>query len=183
MSMAQANNKLYGIVAEFNEPEEIVDAANKAREAGYKQMDAYTPFPVHHLDDALGFRPTRLGWVVLFAGIVGALSGFFLQWYSNVVFYPLNIGGKPLNSWPNFVVITFEVTVLFSAFSAGLFMIIRNGLPRLNHPIFSAPNFAAATRDKFFLCIEARDKQFDPEKTRQFLEDLKPNRVSDVENE
>ena len=180
---SQNDKKLYGIIAEFNAPEEIIDAANKAREAGYKKMDAYTPFPVHHLDDALGFQQTRLGWVVLFAGIVGALGGFFLQWYANVVFYPLNIGGKPLNSWPNFVVITFECAVLFSAFAAGLFMIIRNGLPRLHHPIFGAHNFAAATRDKFFLCIEARDAKFDTEQTRQFLEQLNPNHVSDVKDE
>lgn len=173
--------RLYGLAAEFDEVEALEAAADAAREAGYQAMDAYTPYPVEGLDERLGVRPTRLGWIVLMAGIVGALLGFFMQWYANVLFYPLNIGGKPLNSWPNFIVITFEVTVLVSAFTAGLYMIGRNGLPRLYHPIFNAPNFAAASRDRFFLCIETRDAQFDRAATRNFLEAQQPIRVSEVE--
>jgi hypothetical protein len=172
---------LYGLVAEFSSPEAILAAAERAREAGYTKMDAYTPFPVTGLDEALGMQPTRLGWVVLFMGVIGALVGYFMQWYAHVVFYPLNIGGRPLNSWPNFIVITFEVTVLFAAFTAGLFMIFRNGLPQPYHPIFNAPNFAAATRDKFLLCIEATDGQFDRLKTWAFLESLGPDQVAEVQ--
>jgi len=152
---AAAYGDLYGLVTEFAE--------------------------VEALDERLGMQPTRLGWVVLAAGLVGAVGGFFMQWYSNAIFYPLNIGGTPLNAWPQFIVITFECTVLLSAFTAGLFMLGRNGLPRPYHPIFNTPNFEAATRDRFFLCIEARDPRFDEASTRTFLEGLGPVRVSGVE--
>lgn len=173
--------ELYGLVAEFEQVEALEAAADAAREAGYQTMDAYTPYPVEGLDERLGMSPTRLGWIVLAAGIAGALGGFFMQWYANVVFYPLNIGGKPLNSWPNFIVITFEMTVLFASFTAGLFMLGRNGLPRPYHPIFNTPNFEAATRDRFFLCIESRDDRFDLTTTRSFLESQSPLAVSEVE--
>lgn len=179
--VANQQEPLYGLVAEFDSPEAITDAANKAREAGYKVMDAYTPHPVHGLDDALGMAPTRLGWAVLIMGMVGGVSAFFMQWYANVVFYPINIGGKPLNSWPQFIVITFEATVLLASFTAGLLMLAKNGLPKPYHPIFNAPNFEAATRDRFFLCIEAKDSKFDSEKTRTFLEGLSPINVAEVE--
>lgn len=178
---ATRQGSLYGVVAEFDTPEAIMAAAEKAREAGYKKMEAYTPFPVTGLDEALGQSNTRLGWVVLLMGTVGALAGFFMQWYANVVFYPLNIGGKPLNSWPNFIIITFECTVLFAAFTAGLFMLARNGLPQPYHSIFNTPNFETATRDHFFLCLEAEDENFDSTQARRFLEGLNPLRVSEVE--
>lgn len=174
------NASIYGLAAEFNEPEDILEAANKAREAGYKKLDAYVPFPIEGLDEALGMTPTRLGFVVLAMAIIGGLTGFFMQLYSTAIFYPLNIGGRPYNSWPNFVVITFECTILFSAFTAGLFMLTRNGLPRPYHPIFNTPNFDRATRDKFFLCIEAVDENFDLDSTRDFLSSLNPNAVSEV---
>ena len=172
--------ELFGVVAEFGDAESILEAAGKAKAEGYTRMDAYTPFAVEDLDDALGMQPTRLGWVVLIMGITGALVGFFMQLYSSASFYPLNIGGKPLNSWPNFIVITFEFTVLFSAFTAGLFMLGRNGLPRPYHSIFNTPGFENATRDKFFLCIEARDPKFDADEAHSFLESLEPLRVSKV---
>ncbi len=175
------DTELYGLVAEFETPEAILDAANAAREAGYKVMDAYSPFPINGLDDALGMESSRLGWVVLIMGITGGLLAFFMQWYAQVVYYPLNIGGRPLNAWPNFIIITFEVTVLFSAFTAGLFMLARNGLPRPYHSIFNTPNFGAASRDRFFLCIETRDPQFDLGDTSRFLEAQGPVRVSEVE--
>jgi len=176
-----AHGDLYGIVAEFDTPEEILAAANATREAGYTKTDAYTPFAVEGLDESLGMKPTRIGWIMLAMGTLGAFLGFFMQWYANVVHYPLNIGGRPFNSWPNFIIITFEIAVFFSAFSIGLSMILRNGLPRLYHPIFNAPNFERATQDKFFLSIEAKDPRFDPVATRQFLEELAPGRVSEVE--
>jgi len=178
---AEIPPSLYGLVAEFETQEAIETAADAARKAGYRTMDAYTPYPIEGLDEKLGMSPTRLGWIVLAAGIAGALGGFFMQYYANVVFYPLNIGGKPLNSWPNWIVITFEVTVLFSAFTAGLFMLGRNGLPRPYHPIFNTPGFENATRDRFFLCIETADDRFDLNGTRTFLEELEPLRVSEVE--
>ena len=176
-----AGTELHGVVAEFDTPEAVIGAANRAREAGYKKMEAYTPFPVTGLDEALGMTNTRLGWVVLLAGITGGLTAFAMQYYANAIFYPLNIGGKPLNSWPNFIVITFECTILFAAFTAGLFMLARNGLPQPYHSIFNTPNFGAATRDHFFLCIEASDEKFDPEEIGEFLQTLSPLRVSKVE--
>jgi hypothetical protein len=172
---------LYGLVAEFDSAEEILAAADATRKAGYTRTDAYTPFAVEGLDERLGMKPTRLGWIMLLAGTTGGLLGFFMQWYANVVHYPLNVGGRPYNSWPNFVVITFEATVLVSAFTVGLVMLARNGLPRPYHPIFNTPNFENATRDKFFLCIETRDPNFDLTETRRFLEGLSPARVSEVE--
>ena len=180
---ALADADLYGLVAEFGEPEHILAAANAAREEGYTKMDAYTPFPVHDLDEAIGFKPTRMGWAVLLMGILGGATGFFMQWYAQVVFYPLNIGGKPLNAWPNYIIITFEMTVLAAAFTAGLFMLFLNGLPRPYHSIFNTPGFEGATRDKFFLCIEADDDKFDLERTKTFLEGLspRPERISEVE--
>lgn len=172
---------LYGLVAEFDSAEEILVAADATKAAGYTRTDAYTPFAVEGLDEKLGMKPTRLGWIMLVAGTIGGFLGFFMQWYANVVFYPLNIGGRPYNAWPNFIVITFEVTVLVSAFTVGLVMLARNGLPRAYHPIFNTPNFENATRDKFFLCIEARDPNFDLTATRQFLERLSPASISEVE--
>jgi Protein of unknown function (DUF3341) len=179
--MNTANPELYGLVAEFNDPEDLIDAANKVRKAGYTAVEAYTPYPVDGLDDAVGHKPTRLGWVVFWMGVLGCLTGFFMQLYSNAVFYPLNIGGKPYNSWPNFVVITFECTIIFSCFTAGLFMLGRNGLPRPYHSIFNTPNFEHASRDKFFLCVESKDSKFDLGKTKKFMDGLGANQVSEVE--
>lgn len=174
-------DNVYGLVAQFGSVEDIMTASERVRDAGYKRTDAYTPFPVEGLDEALGMQPTRLGWVVLAAGIAGGLGGFLLQWWANTTYFPLNIGGKPLNSWPNFIIIMYELTILFSAFTAGLFMIARNGLPRPYHSIFNTPNFETASRDKFFLCVESRDPQFDIVGTRAFLESLTPERISEVE--
>jgi Protein of unknown function (DUF3341) len=172
---------LYGLVAEFATVDGIMAAAERAKKAGYKRMESYTPFAIEGLDDAVGHQPTKLGWVVFWMGVTGFATGFFMQWYSNTQFYPLNIGGKPLNSWPNWIVITFECTILFSAFTAGLFMLGRNGLPRPYHSIFNTPGFERATRDRFFLCIEATDDKFDLGKTKKFMETFQAERVSEVE--
>lgn len=180
MTAAVHVQPLHGLMAEYDTPEQVLSAAEAARKAGYVRMDAYTPHPVEGLDDALGMKPTNLGFLVLGAGLFGAAAGYFLQWYSAAVFYPLNIGGRPLHDWPTYVVITFEVTVLLAAFTAGLVMLARNGLPRPYHPVFNAPGFERATRDGYFLCIEADDPRFDEAAVRTFLGGTGAGRVVEV---
>ena len=180
--MATERPRLYGIMAEFGDPTAVVVAARRANEAGYRKMDAYTPFPIEELAEALGYRSRgRLPKIVLLGGITGALGGFFLQYWCSVIAYPINIGGRPLNSWPSFIPITFETTVLLAALSTVLGMLALNGLPTPYHPVFNVPEFALATRDRFFLCIESSDPRFDPQATRRFLEGLGPQKVFDVE--
>jgi hypothetical protein len=171
---------LYGVAAEFDSPEALVKATTSAREAGYRHMDAYTPFPVEAVHHALGARPTRLPYLVLVGGLLGAAGGFFMQWYANVVSYPLNIGGRPDNSWPMFVPVTFECTILIAALFAVLGMLALNGLPMPYHPLFHWPRFAQASRDRFFLCIEATDPLFEVARTRDFLAGLNARHVTEV---
>jgi hypothetical protein len=173
---------IYGLMAEFDTPEQVVDAAERARDAGYRRMDAFTPFPMEELTDALGVPHTKLPLFVLCCGIAGCLIGFFMQYYLAVVDYPVNIGGRPLNSWPQFIPITFEMTILFAALGAVVGMIFRNGLPRPVHPVFNVDRFEHATRDKFFLLIEAADGKFDRQATEGFLVSLKPAHVSVVDH-
>ena len=144
-------------------------------------MDGYSPFPIDGLAEAIGFHRTRVPLIVLIGGIVGCLGGFFLQYLASVIDYPINVGGRPLNSWPAFIPITFEITILAAAATAVLGMLALNGLPQPYHPVFNAPRFALATRDRFFLCIEATDPRFDSEATRRFLEGLGAKEVTDVE--
>jgi hypothetical protein len=172
---------LYGVMAEFENPDDVVEAARRAHAEGYRKMDAYSPFPIEELTEAVGVPHTRLPWIVLGGGIVGALTGFLLQYYIAAIDYPLNIGGRPLNSWPYFIPVTFELTILFSAISAVVGMIVLNGLPKPYHPVFNVPGFSRASRNRFFLCIEAEDPRFEREKTREFLRNLKAVEVSDVE--
>jgi hypothetical protein len=176
-----ASTRLYGLLAEFETPEELLAAAERTYADGYRRLDAYTPFPVHGLAEAIGFHANRLPLLVLIGGILGAGAGFFSQYWAAVIDYPLNVGGRPLNSWPAFVPITFEVTILVAALTAVLGMLALNGLPQPYHPVFNAPRFALATRDRFFLCVEASDPRFDSEATRQFLEGLGAKGVTDVE--
>jgi hypothetical protein len=171
----------WGLLAEFTEPEELVNAAQKAYDAGYRQMDAYSPMPVHGLSDALGFYRTWMPQIVLTFGLLGCISGFSLCYYMAVIAYPLNVGGRPLNSWPQWIPITFELTVLFAALSAVIGMIGLNGLPKPYHPVFNVPRFSLASQDRFFLCIEASDPKFDPVETRLFLEKLQPYEISNVD--
>lgn len=172
----------HGTLAEFSTPEELLKAAEAARTEGYQKMDAYSPFPIHGLDDALGMKPTKLPWLVFAGGCVGAVAGYALQYFVSVVDYPLNIGGRPLNSVPAFIPVTFECTILFAAFTAGLAMLALNGFPRPNHPVFSVEAFKGASKDKFFLCLEAADPKFDQDGTKKFLQGLKADNVYDVES-
>lgn len=180
MSTASGRTPLYGLIAEYDTPDQVVHAAESARKAGYTKMDAYSPHPVEGIEDALGLKPTRLGFVVLAMGLIGAVAGYAMQWYAGAEFYPLNIGGRPMNPWPNYIVITFEVTVLASALTAGLFMLARNGLPRPYHSIFNAPGFERASRDGYYLCVESVDPRFDEAAVRTFLEGTDPVRVEEV---
>jgi len=172
---------VYGLVAEFENPEDLVAAAHRTREAGFRAVDAYTPMPVPGLSEAIGFRHTRLPWVVFAGGVLGAMTGFFLQLYASAVDYPLNVGGRPLNSWPAFVPITFELTILGAATFAFFGLLALNGLPTPYHPLFNVDAFERASRDRFFLCVKSKDPGFDLRGTRDFLETLSPNGVSEVE--
>jgi hypothetical protein len=180
MKSAPAPTGPYGMMAEFDRSDDLVEATRRAYEHGYRMMEAYTPFPVDGLAEALGFRHNRIAAVVLIGGLVGGLSGFFMQWFSAVIHYPIDVGGRPLNSWPAFIPITFEMTVLFAALSAVFGMLGLNGLPRPHHPVFNEPRFALASRSRFFLCLQARDPLFDVEGTRSFLQESKPKAISVV---
>ncbi|MBV8313609.1 MAG: DUF3341 domain-containing protein [Planctomycetaceae bacterium] len=173
---------IYGLMAEFTNPDDLVEAAKRAYERGYRRMDAYTPMPVEGLAEAIGFWRNRMALLVLIGGLAGAATAFVMMWYSAVINYPLNIGGRPLLSWPAFIPITFELTVLFAAFSAVLGMLGLNGLPMPYHPVFNVPSFEMASRNHFFLCIQADDPLFDREETGRFLASLKPKEVCEVDH-
>jgi hypothetical protein len=171
---------VYGLMAEFDDPNALVAAAHRARIEGYRRMDAYSPFPIEELHEALGLSHTRLPLIVLLGGLVGCLGGYGLQYWAAAYAYPLNVGGRPLHSWPAFIPITFECTILVAALAAVFGMLGLNGLPMLYHPVFNVSRFALASRNRFFLCIEARDVHFDLEDTRSFLQTLNPKEVSTV---
>jgi hypothetical protein len=173
--------KLYGVMAEFDNPTDLVAAARRTYEAGYRRINGYSPFPIEELSEAIGFRGTILPVIVLIGGILGGLGGFFMQYWMEVIDYPLNVGGKPYNSWPAFIPITFECTVLLAAFAAVFGMLALNKLPQPYHPVFNAPNFALATRDSFFLVIEASDRKFEHDQVVSFMRGLKPKDLIDVE--
>jgi hypothetical protein len=172
---------LYGLVAEFETPEQIVDAARRATAQGYRRLDAYTPFPVEGLDAALNLPPSKMSLIVLIGGIIGGIGGYALQYWGMVLSYPINSGGRPLNSWPAFIPVTFELTILGAALAAVFGMFALDRLPMPYHPLFNVPEFETASRSRFFLCIEARDPKFDLEKTREFLSGADSQDVYEVQ--
>ncbi len=173
---------LYGIMAEFTTPEDLVEATERAYADGYRDMDAYTPFPVSGVAEALGSHRTWVSPMVGIAGLLGALGGFGLMYWITVIAYPVNVAGRPLNSWPAYILITYECAVLVASLSAVIGMFAMNGLPQPYHPVFNVPRFGLASKNRFFLCIEARDVHFNPEVTRTFLQGLTGvQEVSDVE--
>lgn len=180
--MATVKQPVYGIMAEFETPEQVLQAAMRTHAAGYKKVDAFTPIPVEGLAEAIGFEWTSLPMVVFTGGFLGGCTGFFMCWYANVISFPLNIGGKPLNSWPAWIPITYELTILGAALAAVFGMIIMNGLPRPYHPVFNVPDFVRASSDRFFLVIKARDSKFDLVSTKAFLQELNPRGVFEVES-
>jgi hypothetical protein len=168
-------------MAEFAQPERLVAAASAAREKGYRSMDAYAPFPVAGLSEALGLPPSRMPLLILLGGLAGCAGGYGLQYWAMVASYPIDTGGRPLNSWPAFIPVTFELTILCAALAAVFGMILINGLPMPYHPVFNVPRFSLASRSRFFLCIESRDPLFRIEEARLFLGGLMPEGVYDVE--
>jgi hypothetical protein len=173
---------IWGLMAEFEGPTEVVEAARKVHEAGYRKTDAYTPYPIEELAEALGHHHSWLPLLVLLGGIAGGLGGYLLQYWVSVIDYPLNIGGRPLHSWPAFIVPTFETTILVAAGTAVLGMLALNGLPEPYHPVFNVPQFARASKDRFFVVIESRDPKFDRDRTWSFLTSLSPRSVSEVDH-
>jgi ActD protein len=171
---------IYGIMAEFDSAQALVDAARQTYQAGYQKIDAYSPFPIEGLAEEIGFHHNLVPLVVLIGGIVGGLSGYLMQYWISVVDYPLNIGGKPPHSWPAFIVITFEMTILFAALSAVLGMLALNGLPMPYHPVFNVPRFALASKDRFFLIVFSSDPKYHPAEIRKFMEGLAPRSISEV---
>jgi hypothetical protein len=178
----EEESTLFGLMAEFETPDDLLVAAKATFAAGYRKIDGYSPLPVHGLGDAIGFPRTKLPWLVFCFGILGGICGYGLCYWVSVIDYPMNIAGKPLHSGPMFIPVTFELTILFAALSAAFGMFIANGLPQPYHPVFNVESFARASQDRFFLSIEADDPQFDLDKTRNFLNGLNPHEVAEVEN-
>ena len=172
----------YGVMAEFEDPTSLVNAARAAYEMGFRKLDAYTPFPIEELNDILHLHKNMLPLIVLCGGVLGALTGYLLQYFVTVIYFPINVAGRPLHSWPSYIVITFELTILFGSIATVLGLLGLCGLPMPYHPVFNVPRFSAASRDRFFLCIEAKDPMFNVQTTSRFLESMDAKEVSEVAN-
>lgn len=175
-----AEKRIYGLIAEFDSPQALLDGVHETYAHGYRKIDAFSPFPVEGLAEAMGFKHDRLPLLVLIGGILGMTGGYGLAYWTSTIAYPINVGGRPFHSWPSFLPVTFETTVLFAALTAVLGMLALNGLPQPHHPVFNADRFALASRDRFFLLIEADDLLFDRDGARRFLEGLRAEQVSEV---
>ena len=171
---------VYGIMAEFASAQDLVVAAERTHKAGYRKIDAYSPFPVEELADAIGFHKNNVPLVTLIGAMIGGISGYLMQYWIATMAYPVNVGGRPYHSWPSFIIVTFEMTILFGAISAVFGMLALNGLPMPYHPVFNVPRFAMASKDRFFLIVFASDPMYDAKGTRQFLESLGPLSISEV---
>ena len=175
-----SDSRIYGLMAEFDSAQELLDAAYKTHEAGYEKIDAYSPFPVEGLAEAIGFHKNSVPLVVLIGGLIGGISAYALQYWVAVITYPVNIGGRPFHSWPSFIIVTFELTILFGGLSAAIGMLVLNGLPMPYHPVFNVPEFAQASEDKFFLVVFSSDPKYDAARTHSFLSDLGPRMIAEV---
>ncbi len=182
MNFVSPKPPIYGLVAEFESADTLLEATRHTYQEGYHRMEAYSPFPIDGLAEAMHFDRTLVPLIVLLGGIAGGVGGYFMQWFAAVVHYPINVGGRPLNSWPSFVPVTFELTILIASLSALFGMLALNGLPHPHHPLFNISRFDQASQDRFFLCIEARDTKFDIHSTKTFLESLKPMAVYEVDH-
>ena len=171
---------IYGMMAEFGSAQELVAAAHHTHEAGYQKIDAYSPFPIEELAEAIGFHRNNVPLVTLIGAIIGGLSGYFMQYWVAVIAYPVNVGGRPYHSWPAFIIITFEMTILFGGIAAVFGMLALNGLPMPYHPVFNVERFAFASKDRFFLIVFATDPKYDTQGTREFLESMQPRSITEV---
>ena len=171
---------IYGMMAEFDSAQDLVAAARKTHEAGYRKIDAYSPFPVEELAEAIGFHKNGVPLVTLIGALIGGISGYLMQYWMAAISYPINVGGRPFHSWPAFIVVTFEMTILFGGIAAVFGMLALNGLPMPYHPVFNVPRFAMATKDRFFLIVFSSDPKYNLTDTRRFLEGLKPRSISEV---
>jgi Alternative complex III, ActD subunit len=175
-----ATDELFGLMAEFPDADKLLEAARRVREAGFRDFDAYSPFPVDGMGEAIDQKRSVIPLLVFGAGVTGAITAVAMMWSSQAFFYPINSGGRPLASWPAWIPITFELTILFAALTAVVSMFFFNRLPMPYHPVFNVPAFQRASQDRFFLCIESKDPKFDLDETRRFLQGLAPVEVSDV---
>ena len=178
--MSAENNTLYGIMAEYRNPKELIDAARKVNQSGFTKFDTYSPFPIHGMDKAMSLKKSKLGWIVIGHGLLGFAGALGMMYFMSVIDYPINISGKPFFNAPAWVPITFELTVLLSAFGAVFGMFFLNGLPRLHNPLFTVERFKKATDDGFFVCVESSDKQFEAEKVRKMLQDVGATHIEDI---
>src|SRR4029077_2028252 len=176
----QHRSHIYGVLGEFETEHQLIHAAERAREAGYRRIEGYSPFPVEGLSEALGLKRNQVPLITLIGGLCGGLGGLFFQYWVNVISYPLNIGGRPLNSWPAFIPVTFELTILGASLSAVFGMLALNKLPQPHHPLFNVQRFKRASNDKFFLCIESHDRKFHLEETARFLQSINAQHVTEV---
>jgi len=183
MSNSTTKNKLYGILAEFKNPKELIDAAKAINKDGYRNFDTFSPFPIHGMDKAMSLKKSKLGWIVFSHGFIGLTGAFTMIYYMTVIDYPLNISGKTLMNIPAWIPVMFELTILLSAFGAVFGMFYLNGLPKLNHPLFNSVNFKKATDDGFFVCIESDDPQFESQKVQTYLQEIGATNIEEVYDE